>query len=603
MVKMATKSTAITEDRIAAASEKHFVWMILLVTAITYAGAIRFDFVYDDFPQIVHNPFIRAWHYVPQYFVSSVWKQISPLIPGNYYRPLFLLWMRVNYSIFADHSLGWHLAAVLMHLLVTWLTYLLVRKMTGQFTTAWLAALIFGVHPIHHEVVAWVSGTTESLFAILFLLAFLAYLESREGANTFWMTLSCALYALALLSKETAIILPALVFAHGWIGHSPAENERRPEYASRFRSAFTPAALFLPIALLYLLARYKILSGLGHSFVHVSSVAWLLTLPSILLFYVRNWFLPFRLSESYDLFYQTNLNFAHVFLPVAILIVLGVTLWILRNRLGATGVGYAVAWIVIPLLPALDTFVFRPDELVHDRYFYIPSIGAALLVALIVERAAKTRLGLFGQPTHVVVTALALTLVLVYFAGQSASFWSGDYALFSRAHKMAPLNATAMNNLGAEMISRQELDGAETLLETGYRNDPLDFRFPLNLGRLYYRKGNYPKAEAFLLRVKELNPDLADTYVFLGQIQLRQHRLKEAQESLHRAVDLNPYSAPFHTSYGIVLALNGDCTNADQQFEVALALNPGDALTQVQEFNCHAALSPPTPPTTKPGQL
>ncbi len=118
---------------------------------------------------------------------------------GNYYRPLFLLLLRINYSIFGDRPLGWHLLAVVMHLVVTWLVYMLVRKVTGQFTTAWLAAVIFGVHPIHHEVVAWVSGTTESLFAILFLLAFLAYLRSREGSKALWMTLSCALYALALL--------------------------------------------------------------------------------------------------------------------------------------------------------------------------------------------------------------------------------------------------------------------------------------------------------------------------------------------------------------------------------------------------------------------
>jgi hypothetical protein len=604
MLKMAMNSTAITEDsRIAIAREKYFVWMLLLVTTITYLGTIRFDFVYDDDPQIVHNPFLRAWHYAPQYFVSSVWKQMTPLTPGNYYRPLFLLFSRTTYSVFADHALGWHLIALLMHLLVTWLTFVLAKKMTGQFTTAWLAAVIFGVHPIHHEVVAWVSGTTESLFAILFLLAFLAYLQSREESKGFWMTLSCAAFALALLSKETAIILPALVFAHGWIQYSPAESENSPVIAGRFGSAFAPAAMFLPIAFLYLLVRNRILSGLGHSISHVAFGTWLLTLPSILLFYVRNWFFPFRLSEFYDLFYQSKFSLMHVLLPLMVLIALGAGVWFARNRLGGKAVGYAVAWIVIPLLPALDTFVFRPDELVHDRYFYVPSIGAALLVALLIERALRSRLGLFGQPTHVVVAGFALTILLAFFAGRAASFWSGNYALFSRAHQIAPLNGTALNDLGAEMISRQELDGAQNLLETGYQNAPSDFQFSLNLGRLYYRKGDFPKAESFIQRAKELNPDLAETYVVLGQIQLRQRRQKEAQESLRHAVDLNPYSAPFHTSYGIVLALNGDCADADQQFEASLALNPGDALTTVQMFRCRAALSPAKPLATKPGQL
>ncbi len=601
---MDTKPLVITaESRVAALRERYFVWMVLLVTAITYVATLRFDFVYDDFPQIVFNPFLRAWHYAPQYFVSSVWKQMAPSTPGNYYRPMFLLLSRATYAIFSDHALGWHLMAVALHLMVTWLAYLLVKKITGQFTTAWLAALIFGVHPIHHEVVAWVSGTTESLFAVFFLLAFLAYLQSREGSQGLWMALSCVTYALAMLSKETAIVLPALVFAHAWIQSGPEEGEDNPGYGSRFRSAIGPAAWYLPLAVVYLVARNRILSGLGHSFGYVSPWSWFLTLPSILLFYVKNWFFPFRLSESYDVFYQPKLNVMHVLVPLMVLAALGAALWFFRKRLGSKAVGFAVAWIVIPLLPALDTFVFRADELVHDRYFYVPSIGAALLIALIIERAVKSRPSLYGQPVHVVASGCVLAIVLSFLAARATGPWAGDYLLFTRAHEVAPLNGTAMNNLGAEMMSRQELGSAQKILETGYRNDPLDFRFALNLGRLYYHQGDYSKAEAFMLRVKELNPELADTYVFLGQIELKERRLKEAQESLHHAVDLNPYSAPFHTSYGIVLALNGDCTDANEQFQAALALNPNDLLTTVQMLRCRSVLASPAPPATKPGQL
>jgi len=604
MVNMPTELTAtIAESRVTSLREKYIVRTLLLITAVTYVGSVRFDFVYDDFPQIVNNPFLKAWHYVPQYFVSSVWKQMSPASPGNYYRPLFLLMLRANYALFAGRPLGWHLFAIGMHVLVTWLVYLVVRKMTGQFTTAWLAALIFGVHPIHHEVVAWVSGTTESLFAVLFLLAFFAYLKSLEGSKTIWMSLSCALYALALLSKETAIVLPALVFAYAWIAAGTAENESRPGDADRFRNAFKPAIPFLPIALVYLVARYKILSGLGHSNGHVSVVSWLFTLPSILLFYLRNWFFPFRLSEYYDLYYQPKLNLGHVLFPAVILLALGAAVWFLRNRLGSKAVDCAVAWIVIPLLPALDTFVFRPDELVHDRYFYVPSIGAALLIALLITRAAKTRLGVFGQPTHVVAAGLALTILLASLSGWQVNFWRSDFALFSRAQQIAPSNAHVLNNLGLELMSRGDLNGAQKLLETGYQNNPSDFHFPLNLGRLYYTRHDYPKAETLMLRAETLSPDLADTYVFLGQVQLRERRLKEAQESLRHAVSLNPYSATYRTTYGIVLALNGDCTDADQQFEAALALDPGNALTQGQLSRCRAALSTSTAPATKPGQL
>jgi Flp pilus assembly protein TadD len=120
---------------------------------------------------------------------------------------------------------------------------------------------------------------------------------------------------------------------------------------------------------------------------------------------------------------------------------------------------------------------------------------------------------------------------------------------------------------------------------------------------LYYNKGEYRKAESLLLQVKEIDPTVSDPYVLLGQIQLRQGRPKEAQENLRNAVHLNPYSWSLHTIYGVVLAQNGDCPGADQEFEAALALNPGEALTQSQMARCRAKQSPAIPPATKPGQL
>ena len=601
---MTTELTPMTEDmRINAQREKYLVWMVLLVTAVTYLGTIRFGFVYDDSPVIVNNPLLKAWRYVPQYFVSSLWKQMDPSVPANYYRPIYLLVMRIGYALFATRPLGWHLLAIVMHLLVTWLTYILVRKMGGQFITAWLTAVIFGVHPIHHEVVAWAASVSESLFATLFLLTFMAYLRSLQGPKAFWMTLSCALYGLALLTKETAALLPVLVFSYAWIGYSPAENESRAGYADRFRKAFTPTVFFFPIALLYLFVRNKALSGLGHAVAPVSPVTWFLTLPSILLFYVKHWVFPIGLSEFYDLFYQPRLNTAHVLLPAMILIALGAAVWVLRNRLGGKAVGFAAAWILIPLVPALATFVFTPDSLVHDRYFYVPSIGAAFLTALLIESVSKSHRSVFGQPMHVVLTGMALSFLLGSLTGYAVSFWRSDYALFTRAHQIAPLNTVAINDLAIEMFNIHAMEGAQKLLETGYRNNPTDIHFPLNLGRLYYSKGDYQKAETYMLQAKNLAPELADPYVFLGQIQLRQHRVKEAQESLRLAVNLNPYSAQNHTIYGIVLASNGDCADADQQFEASLALEPGDALTQVQMSRCRAALSPSTLPATKPGQL
>jgi Flp pilus assembly protein TadD len=89
--------------------------------------------------------------------------------------------------------------------------------------------------------------------------------------------------------------------------------------------------------------------------------------------------------------------------------------------------------------------------------------------------------------------------------------------------------------------------------------------------------------------------------VLLGQIELRQGHIKEAQENMRSAVHLDPYSWSMHTIYGVVLAQNGDCPGAEQEFEAALALNPGDALTQAQLARCRAKQTSALPPATRPG--
>ncbi len=571
--------------------ERFILGIILSITAITYLGTLRFVFAYDDIHQIVANPFIKSWQYVPQYFITSVWKQLSPLFPGNYYRPLFLVWLRLNHAAFGLHEMGWHLTAVLLHVLVTWQVYCLAKKLTGRFTVAWLTALIFGLHPVHHEVVAWVSGATESLYAAMFLAAFLAYLNSLENSETIWMSVSAALYGLALLCKETAIVLPAVVFACDWIAGSSPDSPNRPEILPRLRRALLRVSFYVPIAGAYLIVRTRILSGFGHAMTIVPVPVWLLTLPSILVTYVKHWFLPVRLSEFYDLYYQSHITLTGVVLPAFILVAIAIAVWMLRKPLGIRATGYAVVWMVIPLLPALDTFVFANGELVHDRYLYVPSIGASMFIALIIERVLSGEPAVFGQPSRIVAAALALSAVLGMCAVREASYWMNDYTLFSHGNQLAPFSSAALNNLGAELIIRHETQAARTLLETAYQRMPEDSRLVFNLARLNYVEGQFSKSEKYARESIRLDPYPADVYVLLGQTLLKQGKGQEAILAFRSAVEHNPYDSTFRTIYGIVLKLNGDCVGADSQFSAAIALNPGDVTAHLQMVACQDSLA------------
>src|ERR1700690_2824203 len=167
--------------------EAVIVAAVLIAPVATYIGTLWYNFVYDDDGIIVTNSYIQYWRHVPRYFISQVWAQLFPRAGGNYYRPLFLLWLRVNDAVFGLRPMGWHATAIALHLIVTFLVYLIARKVTNNIPAAGIAALVFGLHPMHAEVVAWVAGATESLCAVFLLGGFLAYLKSREGNGAIWM--------------------------------------------------------------------------------------------------------------------------------------------------------------------------------------------------------------------------------------------------------------------------------------------------------------------------------------------------------------------------------------------------------------------------------
>jgi Flp pilus assembly protein TadD len=149
------------------------------------------------------------------------------------------------------------------------------------------------------------------------------------------------------------------------------------------------------------------------------------------------------------------------------------------------------------------------------------------------------------------------------------------------------------------MILRKDVDHAQTLLENGSRQFPDDGRFVFNLARLNYEKKQYAISEKYAREAARLDPISADSYILLGQILLKQGKAPEATQLFRHGVELNPYDETYHTTYGIVLKMNGDCAGANAEFDQALALNPNDAIARSQILACQASLDPTNHSATK----
>jgi len=577
----------LTSTRVLSAVNKSMILIVLAITLIAFIGSLHYDFVYDDVEQIVGNRYVHSWQFLPRFFTQHVWGHLNPNSPGTYYRPVFLLWLLLNHTVFGLQASGWHLTNVALHVLVTYTVYRLALRLNLDRLTAGVAALLFGLHPAHVEAVAWVSGGTEPLLAALFVPAFLCYLKARapERPSRRWLALSLLLYGLALLAKETAVVLPVMIFAYEWIfAESPAVAVTLSKWRTPIRKAFFSAAPYLIPSVIYFTVRSIVLKGIGVALTPMPVLTMVLTWPSVLWFYIKLLVFPVGLSVLYDTPYVTSLSLSGFFLPLSGIVTVAALLWWASQR--SPAVRFAAVWLIMPILPVLKFSAFYWGEIAHDRYLYLPSIGFSILAAIALRQIHIGRARLFGQPLVQVVMILTIATLLRQATAYQNPYWANSLALYTRGVQIAPKNLLAKSNLGTALSRLGRYDEAIRLHREALNLNPDYWLATYNLGYCYYRLGKSELAEQYLLRAIEINPMEARQFLGLGLNRMEMGRLPDAAKAIRHAIELRPEALTYHYELGALLKKQGDLTGALNAFKAELKADPQnqDAIEQIAEI-------------------
>jgi hypothetical protein len=329
-----------------------------------------------------------------------------------------------------------------------------------------------------------------------------------------------------------------------------------------------------------------VLHGFSHPSASISARVFVLTLPSVLFFYVKQWLLPIRFAEFYPLPVTQTLDVANVVVPLLGLFLVAAALWFFRRTLGRTELAFCVGWMFLTLLPTLDFAVFPPGDIVHDRYFYLPSFGAALLVAIAVDKFASGPT-LFTLPRRLVLLTVCVLPPLSYASATASSYWINDYVMLDHARSIAPDNPIVRNNMAVEVASRGNLPAARPLLSDLLRDYPNSYQANYNFARLSYDVGDLAIAEHYFERAREINPSVPEPYLNLGLIELKNNKLDAAEMEIRRAIAIRPMEPAFQFALGITLAQRGNCDAARAAFSEALVLNPEFPNAQEQMGKCH----------------
>ena len=585
-----------------------------IIAFISSVNSLWNYFASDDLDQVLGNPFIKDLGNLPAAFTSSVWSFTTSDIVFTvdpYFRPIFTTLFMLNYGIFGTAPLGWHLVNILAHTGVTLLVFLVAREVTEQNWVAALTAALFAVHPSHAESVAWVSGITDPLMALLLLPAFYFYLRfRRQGA---WHLLGFALgfFFLALLSKETALALP-LVVAYCELFHFKSDTP----FSQRLVRTTKLLALFAIPAAIYFVMRYQAIGALLFSGQpRYPLVPALLTVPLATVKYLGLMFIPWGYSyQHYTDFVESPGSL--LFLgPVVLLIALAAAVWFLKSSRLTLG----AVWFIVMLMPALAALrQFEPAYLLQERYLYVPSIGICLAVALGFEWLA-TR-DWFGTRGRIAAGAVAVLVVFVWGAIliRQNNVWDDTLSVYKNCVAVSPRTAIAHASLSksyyeagrpreAEAAARTALDldpqcataylnlsyyarmsgkldkaseylenGISAIPETTITRHDLATMY-LNLGLLYGQRKMYEIGEQKLLRSIEVSPRAVAWY-YTGGFYSDQGRFEDARVMYERTLARVPrWFAPIHMRLGLIYEALGDTSRAVVEFEKYVELAPADA--------------------------
>ncbi len=556
---------------------------VLAATFVVYIGTLGFDFVYDDHELLEQNFRIQSWRYAPSYFTQHLWSHIFATDPINFYRPVLLLWFRFNHMFFGLKPAGWHLTTVLVHAVVTLLVYLLANRLLGNRFDACVAALIFGLHPVHLEAVAWVSGVAEPLMAMWFISSFICYLKWNQKSTKAWLWIfaSLAFYVLAMLTKESALVLPAVVFAWEWIVQSGKEKSSFSKLGTQqVLRATASAAPYLALSVVCLVVRLMVLKRLSYAFTALPLRTILITVPSVVWFYLKLLIWPVGLSEFYETPYVTHPGLFNFVLPIAMVTAFGAGLvWWSRRSPNAA---FASIWLFLPIPLVLNFRVFGAGDIVHDRYLYLPSVGFSIMAAMALRHLKMGRAELLGRPAAQVVAVVALALLLGLGTVYQSLPWANDLLLAYRGTRIAPHSFYALNDLANAMAKRGYNDEAIRLYQKALELRPEYWDPRYNLGLLYYKIGNFGEAERHLSQAIQMNPDDPRGFVCLGLTEWRKGHASEAAVLIKRAIQIQPQDSSTHVALGVVLKSQGDLEDALKEFQIALSKEPGSTSARQQ---------------------
>jgi protein O-mannosyl-transferase len=499
------------------------VWLVMIVVLIliVYSPLFKASFTnWDDPKYIDENPLI----------MNFSWDSLKQIFTGffmGHYHPLTMLSIAFDHLIFSNNAAGYHFTNLLLHIFNSILVFLLIGKLQSDKKITIISSLLFAVHPMHVESVAWISERKDVLFAFFFLLSAYIYFNYLDGKKVKLYLLSFILFILACLSKSAAITLPFCLLLIDYL---------------KGRSLKDPKIYKEKVPFLLLSILFGILSIYANKPLDADEVIlrWddrILYSAYGFVLYLFKLLLPVRLSAWYS--YPEGPYF-YYFAAVSILVIICIAYLIIKFYKKNTLIIFSTIFFIINIILMLQVFPAR-STVIAERYTYIPSITFFLLMAYFYIQYFEN-----NKKNRVTATTFLIIYigVMALFSFNRSRIWKDSQTLWENVLNKNPNVAVALNNLG---LAKSDL-------------------------------GLYSEAISSFDRLIILKPDFPDAYVNRGLARERLSDSTGALQDYSRAIELDPNSILAYSNRAMLWSDLKDSVSAFKDITYALKLRSNEAM-------------------------
>jgi tetratricopeptide (TPR) repeat protein len=509
---------------------------LLLCVALIFGQTIDHQFInFDDNDYVYENE-----HVLDGLNADGVHWAFTTRHAANWH-PLTWISHMLTCQIFGPGPTGQHLVNVLLHAAAAIFLFLALKRLTGRLWPSAFVAVLFAIHPLRVESVAWVAERKDVLSGLFFMLTLGAYAGYARRPSPIRYGMVVVWFVLGLMSKPMLVTTPfVLLLLDYWPLRRFASDDASTDVASRNAAKKWLRLIVEKIPLI-------ILSGVSCAVTVWAQQEAVMPLKNIALSwrignamvayvaYLGQFFYPVGLAVTYP-HPGNELSIGKAVAAAAFLAVLCGAAVVLRRRRPYMSVGWA--WYLGMLVPAIGLMQVGSQEMA-DRYTYLPLIGIAIALTWGAADLCRTwprRRWICG-----IASALLFT-VLIGSAWRQTTYWYDNETLWHHVLACTSRNTSALNNLGAALYNKERFDDAMFNYQQVLKIEPANVNATLNIGAIYAAKCQYDKAIVQFNKVLKSKPNYLPAYYNLGQTHIELHQFEKAKEFYKKALAIDPQS-------------------------------------------------------------